>query len=347
VPPREAAAAPLHLRLRTRLDDASEKLALRAALVAAHLLGLAIGRFLREMRGSSDPLVDATALLEEAELRAGIAWDIVDILGARLDKIPDRHRPYYTPSQRFRILQIRSLLGWNRDLAARTFRICPNTLSNWEKHADPNSKTAGSTVKPIPPITRFADVSRSLVQAMLRLGFGGEDLVARVLARAGWKVSARSVRRMGRESQASNPTPTIPIGGRLRNPVVARFVNHVWMMDVSVVQAFLGGELYLGAVFDAFSRAPLAMATFERRPGLSHGPSPENRGSDLRLAQVPHHRPRGGVHRIRVRQDRRAARRRSTLRIHTEHLCHGPDRKILENPQAGLEPSTPSTLDHR
>jgi transposase InsO family protein len=104
---------------------------------------------------------------------------------------------------------------------------------------------------------------------MLRLGFGGEDLVARVLARAGWKVSARSVRRMGRESQASNPTPTIPIGGRLRNPVVARFVNHVWMMDVSVVQAFLGGELYLGAVFDAFSRAPLAMATFERRPGAS------------------------------------------------------------------------------
>jgi len=41
------------------------------------------------------------------------------------------------------------------------------------------------------------------------------------------------------------------------------------MMDVSVVQALLGGEHYIAAVFDAFSRAPLAVATYERKPGAS------------------------------------------------------------------------------
>lgn len=155
-------------------------------------------------------------------------------------------------------------------MAARLFRICPNTLSNWEKHADPDSRTVGSTVKPVPPVTRLADVARSLVQSMLRLGFGGEDLVAQVLARAGWKASARSVRRIGRERQRPDPVPpTSGIGDRPKRPVVARFTNHVWMMDVSVVQALLGGEFYLAAVFDAFSRVPLAVSTYESKPGAA------------------------------------------------------------------------------
>jgi len=166
---RETVCMPL--RLRSRVDNATEKLALRAALIAAHLLGLAAGRFLRELRGRNDPLIEATTLLKEAELRAGVAWDIVDILGARLDKIPDRHRPYYSPAHRFRILEIKNFLGWSREIAARLFRICPNTLSNWEKHADPHSKTVGSTVSPIPSITRLADVGRSLVQSIAPTGF--------------------------------------------------------------------------------------------------------------------------------------------------------------------------------
>jgi transposase InsO family protein len=41
------------------------------------------------------------------------------------------------------------------------------------------------------------------------------------------------------------------------------------MMDVSLVQSFLGGDLYMAAVFDAFSRSPLALATFEKKPGAS------------------------------------------------------------------------------
>jgi hypothetical protein len=49
--------------------------------------------------------------------------------------------------------------------------------------------------------------------------------------------------------------------------VVARFVNHVWMMDVTVIQTFLGGEVHLAGVFDALSRVPLALQSFGRKPG--------------------------------------------------------------------------------
>jgi hypothetical protein len=120
-----------------------------------------------------------------------LAWEIVELLGARLDKLPDRRRLYYTPLQRFRILEIKNLLGWNRTFAARTFRVCANTISNWEKHADPASQTVGSPLSAVPPVVRLQDVTRRLIQSMLQLGIGGEDMVARTLARAGWLVATK------------------------------------------------------------------------------------------------------------------------------------------------------------
>lgn len=70
--------------------------------------------------------------------------------------------------------------------------MCPNTILNWERHADPDARAVGFTVKPTPPIRRLADVVRNLAQTMARLGCGGQDMIAAILARAGWKLSARS-----------------------------------------------------------------------------------------------------------------------------------------------------------
>jgi transposase InsO family protein len=41
------------------------------------------------------------------------------------------------------------------------------------------------------------------------------------------------------------------------------------MMDVTIIQTFLGGEVHLAGVFDAFSRVPLALQAFERKPGAA------------------------------------------------------------------------------
>ena len=90
--------APLHLRVRGKIDAATERLALRAALTASHLLGLATGTHLRELRGHDEPLLRLQARVEDAELRARLAWEALETLRARFDKIPERHRPYFTPA---------------------------------------------------------------------------------------------------------------------------------------------------------------------------------------------------------------------------------------------------------
>jgi transposase InsO family protein len=168
-------ATPVRLRLRGSIDDLTERLALRAALTAAHLFGLATG-----------------------------------------------------------IL-----------------------------------RTVGKTVRPTPPITRFADVVRHAVQMMGR--FGTDETTARVLTRAGWRVSERSVRRICSEKPRPAPVPPHALEPhRITHPVIARFVNHTWMMDVTEIQAFLGGgTLYLATVFDAFSRVPLVVQGYQGKPGAS------------------------------------------------------------------------------
>jgi len=102
------AQQPVHLKLRGRVDDGTKRLAIRAALSAAHLFGLATGSHLRSLRGSKDPVADQEARLEEANLRARLAWEIVEILTHRFQKIPDKHRPFYVPNSRFRILELKS-----------------------------------------------------------------------------------------------------------------------------------------------------------------------------------------------------------------------------------------------
>jgi len=102
---------------------------------------------------------------------------------------------------------------------------------------------------------------------MTRMGFGGIDRCSRVLARAGWRVSARSIGRYRRERATPLLTPTPePTSSRPTKPVVAHFVHHVWMMDVTEVKQLLGPTLYMAAVFDAFSRAPLALRVFDSKP---------------------------------------------------------------------------------
>jgi transposase InsO family protein len=261
----EHLSPPYRWHLRTAVSAKTERIALRAVLTAARLLGLAAGVHLRQLRSLKDPLGEAQSLLQQAQLQAQLAWEIIDMLLDRFGRIPERKRPHYRPHFRFRALEIKNLFGWSRIFAARVFLVCPNTISNWERSADPVARMVGSTLEPVPPVRRFADTVRSTVQLMVRAGFGGEDMVAQTLARAGWRLSARSVRRIA----AERPLPPPPLPPERRpHPVVARFVHHVWMMDITEVPAFLGvGTFHVAGVFDAFSRVPVALRVFDRNPG--------------------------------------------------------------------------------
>ncbi len=134
-------------------------------------------------------------------------------------------------------------------------------------NACPTGETSLKVARPLvatdPPVRRFADVVRAVVKTMELAGFGGNDLIARMLARAGWKLSARTVGRIRNERRPSPRMPeaasTVPRTVRAPNP------NHVWMVDLTDVRGLFSLVTFkLGVVFDAFSRMPLSIRVFSK-----------------------------------------------------------------------------------
>ncbi len=238
--------------------------ALPALLRATHLLGLALGSALGKLRDTGVTMARMFERAEEQALLLRMMREVAGILGARWDKVPERQRPHYGPEQRFRILRIRGFLGLSQREAAAMFRVSVATVARWEIEAtNPGREGPRPLIAPNPPIRRFADVVRALVKTMELAGFGGNDLIARTLARAGWKLSARTVGRIRRERWPSPPPPEaasgVPRGVRAKRP------NHVWMVDLTDVKGLFGLVTFkVAVVFDAFSRMPLSVTVFSK-----------------------------------------------------------------------------------
>src|SRR5450830_1272244 len=244
----------------------SSPAALPALLRASHLLGLALGSALGRLRESGATAARLFERAEESPLLLRMMRESAAILGARWDKVPERHRPHYEPEQRFRILRIRSFLGLSQRETAEMFRVSTETIARWEMET---TSVDGEAPRPLvarnPPVRRFADVVRAVVKTMELAGFGGNDLIARTLARAGWKLSARTVGRIRNERRPSPRMPeaasTVPRAVRVRHP------NHVWMVDLTDVRGLFGIVTFkVGVVLDAFSRMPLSARVFGKEP---------------------------------------------------------------------------------
>jgi transposase InsO family protein len=201
---------------------------------------------------------------EEQALLLRMTREAAGILGARWDKVPERQRPHYVPEQRFRILRIRSFLGLSQRETAAMFRVSVETIARWEvETTSPDGEAPRPLVAPNPPVRRFADVVRAVVKTMELAGFGGNDLIAQTLARAGWKLSARTVGRIRKERWPVPRSPetalTVPRAVRAKRP------NHVWMVDLTDVKGLFGiVNFKLAVVFDAFSRMPLSARAFSK-----------------------------------------------------------------------------------
>jgi hypothetical protein len=199
---------------------------------------------------------------------ASLFAEIAELLGGRLDKLPERRRPHYTPIQRWRILEIKRVLALSAEETARLFRVSIGTVLRWEAEAgrEPEKTTIGSLLKPTPPLRRYADVVRHLVQRMDGLGFGSAEKIAATLARAGWRLARETVRRYRHEP------PVRPQPGRARTekatqPLRARHPNDLWFLDVTQVKGLFGLFCFrVAAVFDGFSRMPVALRVFGSEP---------------------------------------------------------------------------------
>ncbi len=254
-------SAPVLVRFsRLRLFPTS---AVRAILKAQELFGFALGLSFLEFREKHGKLGRSFVDRKLDALAAQDAVAVRDILRARLAKLPERRRPHYTPRDRFRIPELKERNSWSASETARLFLLSPNTIYGWLAEVNHESETVGSLVRPDPPVQCFADTFRHLVRTLDRLGFGGNLKLAQVLARAGYRLSARSVGRIRQEF--SPPTP-IPKSSR-RKFLKARYPNHIFMADVTQVPSrFRLFRFHIALVLDVFSRLPLAWKVFFFKP---------------------------------------------------------------------------------
>ena len=185
-----------------------------------------------------------------------IAW-----LTARLARVPPRHRPHYTPTERWHGLEYKHLHSWSLDDTARRALVTAATIARWERDAVRAEDGRAPVARPTPPIRRFSDAVRALIQLMNRCGVGGNALIARTLLRAGWRVSPETVRRIRRERPIVGPTDMHGTG------VMARRPNHAWLIDLTTIGGLFGATTFhLAVILDAFARRPLAWRVFEQTP---------------------------------------------------------------------------------
>ena len=141
-------------------------------------------------------------------------------------------------------------------------------MARWEEEARASrgGETPGCLVKPEPPVRRYADVVRQLVHSMAVAGFGGQLRIAQTLARAGWKLSKRTVGRILKE-KPPKPPAGIEALRRTGRRLQAKRPNHAFLIDLTDVAGLFGLFTFKIAVLLAvFSRMPLVTRAFSGEP---------------------------------------------------------------------------------
>jgi hypothetical protein len=221
-----------------------------------------------------DHLSNEVALLRE-ELR---------IMDTRIAKIDPRHRPFYPPTERMAILELKAARGWSLAQTARVFLVEPDTITAWMKRVDQDSSSA--LVQLREPVNRFPDFVRYIVCRLKALCPSlGKVKIAQVLARAGLHLCATTVGRM-LKAKTSTPKPTEAPSTQAPTAATARVVtakrpNHVWHVDLTIVPtgsgfwtAWLPFSLpqcwpfcwWIAYVVDHFSRKVMGFALFRKQP---------------------------------------------------------------------------------
>jgi transposase InsO family protein len=224
--------------------------------------------------------LDEIALLEE-ELR---------IKDTRMAKIDPHRRPYYRPIERMAILELKAARGWSQAETARRFLVKPTTIASWLKRIDESSPSQLVQVRE--PVNKFPDLVRYVVRRLKVLFPSmGCKRIAQTLTRAGLQLSASTAGRMlkhrGRDPEPPAEAEATEQGKEqtveLRT-VTAKYPNHVWHVDLTVVPTSAGFWApwfplslpqvwpfcwWVACAVDHYSRLVLGFAVFKQQPTSS------------------------------------------------------------------------------
>jgi len=265
----------------------------KSALV--HAVALA-HRGLTIARGwcADSPIERVRLKAENARFQAEVALlrDELEIKDARMAQLEPPKRPHYPPEMRFRILTHRAARGWNAEQVATRFQITGMTIANWQTRIDEQGPDA--LVQVAEPVNRFPDLVAELVKRLkATVPTMGKVRIAQVLARAGLHLAPSTAERLLARPAPKRPPPSPPPSpdskpaadtAKSGRTVIARYPNHVWGADLTVVPTALGFWVpwvpfaalqqwpfcwWVVVVVDHFSRRTLAAERFAEQPSAS------------------------------------------------------------------------------
>jgi putative transposase len=240
--------------------------ALRLFLWCSKHMALGLAHVLSGWWRENDPVRAGFAehMLVRVELEKQRA--VTEIMRARLMRFPARQRKHYAPEERFEIVVLMRTHGLSRSETARLFLVDPQTISRWESEAlaEPETGAIGTLVRAKPPLRGYDDVVKRLVQMLDAIDIGGSKKITQMLARAGLKIGRETVRRYRRAPRLPKPADRSSAKPRVLR---AKYVNHIWLADLTEIRGFLGLFVYkLVVVLDLRSRFPLAFGIFTSEP---------------------------------------------------------------------------------
>ena len=223
----------------------------------------------RRLQGELDRATTEIALLREE----------LEIKEARWSRLASRRRPFYTPVQRMRILQLKAARGWSCAQAAKAFLIDEQTLRSWLRRVDEQGER--TLIQISERVNRFPEFVRYLVrQLKVLLPTMGKVRIAQVLARAGLHLGATTVGGILREKDTipDDPAEVVSVETRV---VTAKYPGHVLHVDLTAVPTWAGFWVpwtpfalpqrwpfcwWVAVAVDHFSRSVIGFAVFFKLP---------------------------------------------------------------------------------
>jgi putative transposase len=251
---------------------------------SAVLLVISLGQFtLAYTRGwagnSPNSRIRLKAELDRACQEITLLREEIRIKDVRMAHLSPHRRPYYPPTERMAILQLKAARGWSLEQTAQEFLVTADTIRSWLKRADEEGPNA--LVQLPEPVNRFPDLVRYIVQQFRALcPMLGKVKIAQILARAGLHLGATTVGRMLKEKPIPKVTEDQKKDGKTR-VVTCKYPNHLWEIDLTTVpigpgfwttwQPFSLPQCWpfgwwLGMVMDHYSRGIMGITLFEREP---------------------------------------------------------------------------------
>jgi putative transposase len=228
---------------------------------------------------SANARVRLTAKANTLEQEVELLREELRIKDGRLNRIPPQRRPYYAPTERLAILELRASRSWSLAQTAKIFAVTTTTIASWTKRLDEQGPAA--LLRTREPVNKFPDFVRYVVQRLQTLCPRlGKVKIAQILARAGLHLGATTVGRLRRQRTTPTPTPRAkPMPSARR--VTADYPNHVWHVDLTTTATSAGFWTpwlplalpqcwpfcwWLAVVLDHYSRRALGFAVFRRPP---------------------------------------------------------------------------------